>query len=95
MLPLSEVLTVRWSAERRENLRSLRGQVTLVELARRVNESGVSISRPYLHRLENDPDVKGISTELLQAIALSLNISIGELLGLEEKNFSIFLDTCN
>jgi hypothetical protein len=45
--------------------------------------------------LENDPDVKGISTELLQAIALSLNISIGELLGLEEKNFSIFLDTCN
>jgi DNA-binding Xre family transcriptional regulator len=95
MLPLSEVLTVKWSAQRRNNLRSLRGQISLMDLAKRVNDLGVTISRPYLHRLENDPEVKGISAELLQAIAQALDISIGDLLGLEEKNFSIFLDTCN
>jgi DNA-binding Xre family transcriptional regulator len=95
MLPLSEVLTVKWSAQRQANLRSLRGQVSLGDLAKKVGDLGVTVSRPYLHKLENNPDVKGISAELLQAIARALDVSIGDLLGLEEKNFSIFLDTCH
>jgi transcriptional regulator with XRE-family HTH domain len=83
MLPMSEILSIKWTPERRAKLRELRGNMTLVELAKKLNESGIEISRQYLHKLETNEEVKGISPEIAEGITIVLGTTLTELLCLD------------
>lgn len=96
MLPLTEVLAVRWTSERRQKLRELRGDMPLTELARRLKEGGVSVSRQYLDRMETDDRVKGATPELLEGLSLALGVEIAQLLCLKQsKVVQLGVDYCN
>lgn len=96
MLPLSEILSVRWTEARQRQLRRLRGDVKLTELARKLAEAGVPVSRQYLHRMETDPEVKGASPELIQGLCQVLDVSFPELLCLESQRIlQLGVDKCN
>lgn len=84
MLPLSEVLAVKWTDARRRKLKELRGDVPLAELARRLSKIGVTVSRQYLDRMEKDADVKGASPELLLGICQVLGVDVAQLLCLNQ-----------
>ena len=85
MLPMSEVLSIRWTGDRRAKLRQLRGETALADLARKLNDIGVTISRQYLHRLEIDEEVKGVSTEVVEGLATVLGVTITDLLCLDSR----------
>lgn len=96
MLPMSEVLSIKWTAERRSRLRELRGNIALVELAKKLSETGVSISRQYLYKLETDEDVKGISPEIVEGLAITLGVTVTELLCLDSQLIVLpGIDKCN
>ena len=82
MLPLSEITSIKWTIERGRNLKSLRGQMSLQDLAERVGICGYKVSRQYLNRLESDPTIKGASPEMLRAICEALGVSLSTLLNL-------------
>jgi transcriptional regulator with XRE-family HTH domain len=83
MLPMSEVRVVKWNAERRTKLRELRGSMTLVDLTRKLSDAGIYISRQYLYKLQSDKDVKGISPEIIEGLAIVLGVTVTELLCLD------------
>ena len=88
MLPLSEVASIKWTPERGRNLQRLRGEMPMLELARRVENNGYKVSRQYLQKLESDPSVKGVCPKMLKAVCKSLGITMSEILGLPSRNFS-------
>ena len=83
VLPMNEVLSIKWTVERRKKLCRLRGSMPLTDLARKLSETGVSISRQYLYKLEGDEDVKGISPEIIEGLAIVLGVTVTELLCLD------------
>jgi DNA-binding Xre family transcriptional regulator len=83
MIPLEDVLSVRWTEEKRKNLQKARGRLSLAELSQRLISLNVSVSRQYLHRMEIDPDVKGVSFELIKALCAVLDVSLEEILCLD------------
>jgi len=85
MLPMSEVMSIRWTGDRRIKLRQLRGEMALADLARKLNDIGVTISRQYLHRLETDEEVKGVSTEIIEGLATVLGVTVTDLLCLDSR----------
>ncbi|WP_224095449.1 helix-turn-helix domain-containing protein [Nostoc sp. MS1] len=84
MLPLSEVGSIKWTQHRGQKMRLLRGNLTLVALAKKLAEHEIEISRQYLNRMETDPEVKGASPELVMGLCKVLNCSLAELLCLKE-----------
>jgi DNA polymerase I-like protein with 3'-5' exonuclease and polymerase domains len=80
MLPLSEILSIKWTDERRQRLREIRGEMTLVELSKRLESHGIKVSRQYLHRMESDSDVRGATPELVQGICAVFNVTEADLL---------------
>lgn len=96
MLPLSEIISIRWTEERQRQLRRVRGETKLAELARKLAAVGVSVSRQYLHRLETDPEVRGASPELIQGLCQVLDVSLSELLCLDsQKIVQLGVDKCS
>ena len=85
MLPMSEVLSIKWTAKRRAKLRELRGEMPLTEFTRKLNEHGITISRQYLYRLETDDEVKGISPEIIEGISTVLGVTTIDLLCLDSR----------
>ncbi|MBW4508285.1 MAG: helix-turn-helix transcriptional regulator [Scytonematopsis contorta HA4267-MV1] len=85
MLPMSEVLSIKWTPERRSKLREIRGRIPLVDIASRLNEVGVEISRQYLYKIETSDDVKGVSPEIIEGLAIVLGVSVTELLCLDSR----------
>ncbi|MDF0552206.1 helix-turn-helix transcriptional regulator [Kamptonema sp. UHCC 0994] len=87
MMPLSEILSIRWTEERRKRLKELRKEypLTLSELNRRLSQQGVTVSRQYLSRMELDPEVKGISPELAKGLCGVLEVPLPELLCLNSQ----------
>ncbi len=85
MLPMSEVLSIRWTKDRQAKLHQLRGELAYADLARKLNDAGITISRQYLHRLENDEDVKGVSTEVIEGLATVLGVTVTDLLCLDSR----------
>ncbi|WP_242051597.1 XRE family transcriptional regulator [Nostoc sp. FACHB-280] len=84
MLPLSEVGSIKWTKERGEKMRSLRGEMPLMALSKKLAENDVEISRQYLHRMETYSDVKGASPELVAGLCQVFNCTLAELLCLKE-----------
>lgn len=94
MLPLTEIASIRWTDERRERLRELRKDMKLSDLARKLAENGVSVSRQYLHRMETDPEVKGATPELVMGLSSVLGVPLSELLCLNsQKIMQLGVDT--
>lgn len=85
MLPMSEVLSVRWNEQRSRKLRSLRGEMALADLARKLNDIGITISRQYLHKLETDDEVKGVSTEIIEGLSTVLGVTVTDLMCLDSR----------
>ena len=85
MLPISEVLSIKWTGDRRAKLRQLRGEMALADLARKLKHKGVTISRQYLHRLETDEEVKGVSTEIVEGLATVLGVTLTDMLCLDSR----------
>jgi transcriptional regulator with XRE-family HTH domain len=85
MLPMSEILSIKWTEERRQRMRELRGDMTLVELAKKLEDNGVTVSRQYLHRMETDSKVRGASPELVWGLCKVFNVSEAELLCLNSQ----------
>lgn len=86
MLPLTEISSIRWTDERRERLRELRKDMKLSDLARKLANDGVMVSRQYLYRMETDPNVRGATPELLVALSTVLGVSLSELLCLNSQS---------
>lgn len=96
MLPLTEISSIRWTDERRKRLRELRRDMKLSDLARKLANKGVAVSRQYLHRMEADPDVRGATPELLIGLSEVLEVPLSELLCLNSQNITqLGVDTCN
>jgi len=85
MLPMSEILSIKWTDERRQRLRELRGSMTLVELAKRLDSNGIKVSRQYLHKMETDSEVRGASPEIVQGLCAVFNVSAADLLCLNSQ----------
>ncbi len=96
MLPLSEIVAIRWTVKRGKNLKKIRGQMSLQQLARKVADNGYEVSRQYLQRLESDPSVQGVPPEMLRAISESLEVKLSDLLCLPSKKIlQLGVDNCN
>lgn len=80
MIPLEDVLSVRWTEEKRKKLQKARGGLSLAELSQRLVALNVSVSRQYLHRMENDPSIKGASFGVIEALCSVLEISLEDIL---------------
>jgi DNA-binding Xre family transcriptional regulator len=85
MLPMSEILSIKWSTQRGSRLRQMRGEIALADLARKLNDEGIVISRQYLHRLETDEEVKGVSTEIIEGLSIVLGVTVTDLLCLDSR----------
>ena len=85
MLPMSEILSIKWTEERRRRIRELRGDMTLVELAKKLDSNGIKVSRQYLHKMETDSDVRGASPELVQGLCAVFNVTEADLLCLNSQ----------
>lgn len=83
MLPLTEVGSIKWTKERGEKMRSLRGEMALLALSKKLAENDVEISRQYLHRMETFSEVKGASPELVAGLCKVFNCTLAELLCLK------------
>ncbi len=96
MLPLSEVGSIKWTEERGQKMRSLRGDMPLVTLSKRLAEHDVEISRQYLHKMETYSDVKGASPEIVTGLCKVFGCSLAEILCLKEtKIVQLGVDKCN
>lgn len=83
MIPLTEVGSIRWTKQRSQKLRSLRGEMPLVSLSKKLKEHDVDISRQYLNKMETKLEVKGASLELLTGLCKVFGCSLAELLCLK------------
>ncbi|WP_257236218.1 XRE family transcriptional regulator [Nostoc sp. 'Peltigera malacea cyanobiont' DB3992] len=83
MIPLSEVGSIRWTEQRSQKLRSLRGDMPLVSLSQKLKEHGVDISRQYLNKMETELEVKGATPELIVGLCKVFGCSLAELLCLK------------
>lgn len=96
MLPLSEVGSIKWTKERGEKMRLLRGDMPLLTLSKKLAEKDVEISRQYLHRMETNSDVKSASPEIVTGLCKVFNCTLAELLCLKEtKIVQLGVDNCN
>lgn len=96
MLPLSEVGSIKWTEERGQKMRSLRGDMPLVTLSKRLAEHDVDISRQYLNRMETNTDVKGASPEIVAGLCKVFGCTLAELLCLKETRIvQLGVDKCN
>lgn len=96
MLPLSEVGSIKWTQQRGQKMRLLRGDLPLVTLSKRLAEHNVEISRQYLNRMEIEADVKTASPELVMGLCKVFNCSLAELLCLNEtKIVQLWVDKSN
>lgn len=95
-IPISEVRSILWSGKRANKLKHLRGDIKIPRLAEILKEKGVEISRQYLARLENDPEVRGISPELALGLCGVLGVPLSELLCLRaQKIIQLVSDESN
>jgi DNA-binding Xre family transcriptional regulator len=96
MLPLTEVGSIRWTKERGQKMRSLRGDLPLVTLSKKLAEHDVDMSRQYLNRMETFTDVKSASPELVTGLCKVFGCTLAELLCLKStKIVQLGVDKCN
>lgn len=86
MIPLTEVGSIKWTEQRSRKLRSLRGDMPLVSLSKKLKEHGVDISRQYLNKMETELEVKGATPEMIVGLCKVFGCSLAELLCLKSTN---------
>ncbi|WP_375491191.1 helix-turn-helix domain-containing protein [uncultured Nostoc sp.] len=78
MISLDCVDRLKWSPELGSRLQSLRGDITMRTLADKVNNSGVTCTYQYIHKLEVGK-AEAVSTELILAICNALDVDFKRL----------------
>jgi DNA-binding Xre family transcriptional regulator len=78
MISLDAVDRLKWNPELGKRLQLLRGDVSMRMLAEKVNQSGITCTYQYVHKLEAGK-AEAVSTDLILAICKALDIDFKRL----------------
>ncbi|MBD2770938.1 helix-turn-helix domain-containing protein [Iningainema tapete] len=78
MISLECVDRLHWSHDLGKRLQSLRGKVSMRELAQKVSRNGLTCTYQYIHKLEVGK-AEAVSTELILAICNALDVDFKKL----------------